>query len=353
MTVERSSVPKTTPRRHNLSSDVAMQSRPSPTRRRVGLVVAGLAAAALVWAYWFTITDLFKEWQRNQDYSVGQLVPLVAVYLLWRRRRELALCQVAPCWWALVVILPAQAVRFYGLVFLYESAQRYALVLSLIGLVLLLAGRQVFRRTFWIWLFLFVMVPLPGRVHNAISGPLQTLAAKGAVFTLEVFGMAVAREGNVIVVSGIRIAVAEACSGLRMLTAFVVVAATMAFLVDRARWQRAALVISSVPIAIASNLARLCVTVLLWVWVSSEVAEKFFHDFAGLAMMPLAIAMMLAELWLMKKLVIPEDKTAAAGSGGHGGPFGCGRRSAKRAKRRNGKSGKNGKRRVRAAGASR
>jgi len=271
---------------------------PKARRRRwvIGLLIVASAVSVLFWAYWFTIADLFKEWRRDDDYSVGQLVPLVALYLLWRRRRDLAECSIAPCWWGLGLILLAQAARFYGLVFLYESAQRYALVLTVIGLVVFLAGREVFRRTFWVWLFLFLMVPLPGRVHNAISGPLQTLAAKGAVFLLEVFGVVVTREGHVMMLNhSVPIAVAEACSGLRMLTAFVVVAATMAFLADRPRWQKAALVVSSVPIAIASNLVRLCVTAVLYLLVSSKVAEWFFHDFAGLAMMPLAILAVLAE----------------------------------------------------------
>ena len=38
------------------------------------------------WSYWPTMTDLFKEWQNNEDYSAGQLVPLVAVFLVWFRR---------------------------------------------------------------------------------------------------------------------------------------------------------------------------------------------------------------------------------------------------------------------------
>ena len=39
---------------------------------------------------------------------------------------------------------------------------------------------------------------------------------------------------------------------------------------------------------------------------STEIAEKFFHDFAGLAMMPVAVLIMFAELWLLDKLIMPE-----------------------------------------------
>ena len=47
-------------------------------------------------------------------------------------------------------------------------------------------------------------------------------------------------------------------------------------------------------------------TAVLILLVSPEFAEKFFHDFAGLAMMPAAVMLLFGELWLMDKLIIPE-----------------------------------------------
>jgi exosortase len=161
------------------------------------------------------------------------------------------------------------------------------------------------------------MVPLPGRVHNLISGPLQTWSTTGTVFLLELFGVTVGREGNVIVLNDVQhVAIAEACSGLRMLTAFVVVAAVLAYIVNRPRWQKLTLVVSSVPIAVVCNLGRLVLTAVLYLVVSSTAAERFFHDFAGISMMPLAVLLLLAELKLMAWLVTPDQPakpTAAAG----------------------------------------
>jgi len=54
------------------------------------------------------------------------------------------------------------------------------------------------------------------------------------------------------------------------------------------------------------NILRLCVTAVLFLLASTEVAEKFFHDFAGLAMMPAAVLLLFSELWLMDKLTLPE-----------------------------------------------
>lgn len=274
------------------------------------LAICATVSGVLVWTYWSTLVGLNQDWQRNPNYSVGQLVPLAALYLLWHDRKELLGCRIQPCWWGLVLLVIAQAGRAYGLFYLFESAERYALVLSIVGLVLLIAGWQAFWRVKWILLFLFLMVPLPGRLHNFISGPLQSFATVGAVYTLELIGMTVTREGNVMVLNHeVQLAVAEACSGLRMLTAFVVVAFVLAYMVDRPAWQRTALVLSSVPVAILCNIVRLVVTAELFLVADSEFAERFFHDFAGLTMMPIAVLMLVGELALMSYVVVDESAT--------------------------------------------
>lgn len=292
---------------------------PVPTTRagradvvRFGAFVAVLLGA-LLWSFWPTLTELYKDWQSDDNYSVGQLVPLAALYLLWQERHALRGCTIRPCWWGVVLVLFAEAGRAFGLVYMYQSAERYAFVLAIIGVALLVCGTQVWRRIQWILLFLFLMVPLPGKIHNMISGPLQTHATTGAVYWLELLGNTVTREGNVMVLNGtVPIAVAEACSGLRMLTAFVVVGSVLAFSIRRPRWQKAMLVISTVPIAIACNLVRLVTTAMLFLHVGSEAAERFFHDFAGVTMMPLAIVLLLAELWIFSRLVLPEEHPTPA-----------------------------------------
>ncbi len=274
---------------------------------------AALLAALLVllaitaWSWWPTLADLFDEWHDNEDYSAGQLVPLVAILLVWFRRKSLQGCLLRPCWWGGVTVLVlAQAVRMFGLLFMFDSAQRYSLVLTTAGLVLMVAGWQVFRRVLWVLLFLLLMVPWPGFVDNMISGPLRRLATSGSVFVLEAFQLRVSQQGNIVVVNDVPIAVAEACSGLRMLTAFIIVSGFVAYMVKRARWQKAVLLLSSIPVAVVCNIIRIVTTALLMLTVSTEVGEKFFHDFAGLVMMPAAVLLLFGEIWLMDRLVVPE-----------------------------------------------
>lgn len=272
------------------------------------LIIFALAAV-VIWAYWPVILDLIDEWQENDDYSAGQLVPITALFLVWRDRKKFKESVITPFWPGIILLFLAQAARTYGLLYMFESGERYSLVLMIAGLVLTVAGVDIFRKAFWIILFLFLMVPFPGKIHNLISGPLQRLATSGSVFLLEAFGANVSQQGNVVSLNGeTTMAVAEACSGLRMLTAFIIVSAFIAYMIKRSRFQKAFVLFSSIPIAVMCNIIRLCVTAVLFMLISSQAAEKFFHDFAGVTMMPAAVLLIFFELWLLKLLTTNEPE---------------------------------------------
>lgn len=267
---------------------------------RVRIALAATVVVLVLWSHWPTLCDLWEIWQTNQDYSVGQLVPLVAAYLVWSDRKALAAVPSRVCWWGLGLLVFAQFMRVTGVYFFFGSAERYSIVLTIAGLVLLLLGPAMTRRLLWILAFLLLALPLSRRVHGAISSPLQNFATTSAVFGLEMIGFLVQRDGNTLRIGNTHLAVAEACNGLRMLTAFVVVAATLAFVVRRPPWQKAFLVASSIPVAILANTVRLVVTGVLYELAGSQTAERFFHDFAGITMMPIAVFALMGELWLIR-----------------------------------------------------
>jgi exosortase len=243
------------------------------------------------------LTELRAFWAGNQDYSVGQLVPLVALYLVWRERRGLLAERAQPCWRGLAVLIWAELMRQVALYYGVASGERYALVVSVAGAVLLAAGWRVLRRVGWILVFLLLMVPLPARIHEAIALPLQRLATTAAVVALELLGFFVVREGHILRLDEqTSVGVAEACSGLRMLTAFVVVTSLLAFLIHRPRWHKVVLLVASIPIAVFSNAIRSVLTALVVHYAQNPAVSEAFHDGAGLAMMPLGLLLSLGLL---------------------------------------------------------
>ena len=88
-----------------------------------------------------------------------------------------------------------------------------------------------------------------------------------------------------------------------MLTAFIFVAVVLAFVLRRPAWQKAVIVLSSLPIAILANTLRLVMTGVFIVHMESDGNLDLFHDYVGLAMMPLALLFLLGELWVISAVV--------------------------------------------------
>jgi exosortase len=263
--------------------------------------VFALLLAGLLWSYWPTLGDLVAFWRQNSDYSAGALVPLVAAYVIGSRRKLLREAPIETCWAGLVLLLAAQAVRFFGVLYMFGSLERLSFLLSVGAGCLLLLGGRITRQLASVLAFLALMFPLPVRAHEALALPLQNFASRSAVVGLEMLGYLVKQEGNVLSLSDqTPVAVAEACSGLRMLTAFVIVAAALTFVVHRPAWQKLVIVASSIPVAILANTLRLVATVLVLEIVGSKAGEQFFHNSAGIVMIPFAWAVLMGELWLLR-----------------------------------------------------
>jgi exosortase len=274
-------------------------------KKLVTLLATASVLLAFAWCYGPDLADLGKELVRSDEYSSGLFVPFLAVYVLWTRRRDLAGVHQRPCAWGVLALIAAQTVRFFGVFFMYGSAVRLSLVLTIAALALLLLGWPFFRRVSTILLFLCLMLPWPNRVQAAVTLPLQRWATSSSVFCLETMGYEAVQEGNLIHIGDSTVAIAEACNGLRMVTAFFVISGLVVLLAKRSWWEKAAILASSLPIALLCNTVRLTLTAVAFTMLSGENWEKLFHDFGGYAMMPLAVAIVVGELWLLTKLLTP------------------------------------------------
>ena len=283
----------------------------SEERNITAYLIGGLLFIVFLWSYWPGIVDMWTIWQRSDEYSSGLLVPFLAVYILWSRRHSIAHAPVRPSLWGLVAFAGAQGVRFFGLFFMYSSAERLSIVLSIIALVLLIFGWQFLWKVSTVLLFLFLMLPWPNRVQAALALPLQNWSTSSAVFCLETIGYGIVREGNVIHIGQTTVAVAEACNGLRMITAFFVISGMVVLLVNRHWWEKLIVLLSCLPIALLCNTVRLVITSIVFTILKGEYWERIFHDFGGYAMMPLALGLMVAELFLLRKLTMPPTEKKA------------------------------------------
>jgi exosortase len=279
------------------------------------LIAAVIALSAILfWSYWPTFIELADRWAIDPQYSHGYLVPLFALALLVVRLKQADLGELRPSVWGFPLLLPGVALRHAGTYFFYLWFDPLSLIPCLCGICLLLGGRRLLRIAAPSIVFLFFMIPLPFTLESALRAPLQSAGTLASTYLMQTIGLPAISEGNVVVVNDHRIGVVEACSGLRMLMVFFALSTAVAFLIQRPTWERIVVILSSIPIALISNIARITVTGVIYVTASAELADYVFHDLAGWLMMPFALFLLWIELKFLSLLwIVEEEKPLALG----------------------------------------
>lgn len=269
------------------------------------LVLCGCA----LWAWWNTLAEMANRWEHDPQYSHGWVIPVFACGLLWFRRDRLA-AEASPSgsWTGLILLAAALLLRWAGARFYLDWLDAVSLLPCLAGICLVSFGGRIFRWALPVIAFLIFMVPLPYRVETAIQYPLRRAGTVGGVYAMQTIGIPAVSHGNNIIIKEEQIGVAEACSGLNMLMVFLALTSAAAMISRRPMWERIVVCLSGVPIAIISNVARISATGVLYAMDKSDLAREAFHASAGWLMMPFAFALLCAELWLLSRLIIIEDK---------------------------------------------
>jgi len=237
----------------------------------------------LAFLYIPTYVALSRGLWRDEAYAHGPIILAVVAFLLWRHRAALldTGSRPAPGWGGLLLAF-GLAVYFVG------HTQRLALfevgshLPVIAGLVLLVRGFQGLRRLAFPILFLLFLVPLPGFVVEAATGPLKELVSTIAAGVLGIAGHDVERNGVVLLVNGHELLVADACSGMNSLaTLFALTLLYMHLMGRRGVGYRVAVLAGIIPIAIAANALRVVALSLVAVHWGDAAARGTLHDVIG------------------------------------------------------------------------
>ncbi len=275
---------------------------PTTSERRHHYV--GLLAVALTFVVYGPILYyMVLHWEHVADYSHGFLIAPLALYFAWERTPQLKRARIEPSWWGLLPLALSTTTLVIGRLGTELMNMRVSFVLALIGLVLLLWGRRIFKILAFPLFFLFLMVPLPQSLVNIVAFPLQLIAADWAVDLLYYLHIPALREGNIIHLPETTLFVAEACSGLRSLMALVTLGVVFAYFFRQSWGERILIVASTIPIAIVVNSLRVSLTGILTYRFGEKAAEGTIHEFQGLItfgaafILLLALAAVLSKLW--------------------------------------------------------
>lgn len=253
-----------------------------------------LVLPLLAGMYYRIVPDMVKDWYNDENYSHGFLVPIIAGYFLWQRWPDLKNRHIKPDALGLVVIFVGVLQLLVAWLGTEFFIMRTSLIVLLAGMTLFWFGREVLKGMALPLGYLTFMVPVPYIIYDMAAFPLKLFVTRVSVAFLKIMGVVVMQEGNIIMFPTTTLEVADACSGIRSLISLLAIAAAYSFLIRTSNVRRWIIVISAVPIAVATNALRVIVTGILAQWWGAKAAEGFFHEFAGMAVFLLAMVMLVS-----------------------------------------------------------
>lgn len=297
---------------------------------QVVIVAIGLVMAYCAWsqAYW---------WRTVEDCSFGWLTPLLVMFVAYSRRRELTSCWivltksdasssnsvVSGMLWTGVVTgilcFSLGAVIYHGVGPTFKgtaltTAGTSLLTLTLPGVSLRRSDQsfsspvdgdprlELFPLLLYPALVWWISIPQLSVVSNEISihvlGPISSIVA--SVFT--VAGFPIFRSGNVLILpSGDRVGVLEACSGIRSFLSCIDISAFLGAVFLRSLAEKILLAGIAVIVAIILNFFRLLTLTAIAYAHGSEAIDGPIHDIAGWVEMVMTLIFLLCLLKLLQR----------------------------------------------------
>ena len=218
----------------------------------VPVLATGLAVLGVLGLYWETATSIVAIWWKNQTFAHGFVVIPICLWLVWRRRDELARTTAKPWWPGLVAVLLCGALWFVMSAANVLGLKQFALAFMIQASVVTVLGLRVARILAFPLAFLLFAIP----AGEFLVPVLMDWTADFTVAAIRWSGVPVFREGNHFALPSGNWSIVEACSGIRYLVASVMVGTIYAALAYRSAKRRAAFLAASIVVPIVANWLR-------------------------------------------------------------------------------------------------
>lgn len=297
----------------------------APASPALIILAAAMVGGAVIWVFWgFFHRQLRWAIEHQADWGHTLIIPAIAGYFVYLNRQKLTEHPFRTAWLGLLPII--LGVGWYVFCSIgpatiqHHNFMAVGVASTIFGLVLLLFGYRAMLVLWFPLLYLFLFgQTISDRFLNYVTFALQDIAAWGSYWMLMLIGLDVDRTGNTLTIlyNGEErpLNIAEACSGMRMLMAFLALGVAMAYIGLKRYWQRIVLVILAVPTAIFVNMLRV-VTLGLLSLVDTDFAAGDFHTAVGLVWLVPAFFIYLGLMWIVVQVVVEPDEHEDDGDAG-------------------------------------
>jgi len=278
-------------------------------REKILLAVVG---SALLVVYAPTLVWLFGRWTLSVwHHAHGLFIPPLVAWLVvqeLKRHRDLP---ASASGWGFALLVPALLLHVIDTGMQTQLLSAASIVIALPGLSLLFMGWPRTRTILFPLLFTAFALPIPLAATEKLHLALRQITTAIVTPLLSSLGVSVFAEGTTLHLVNAVVQIADACSGFSTLYAAMAFSCLLAYFSPSV--PRKVLVLAlAAPIAIASNVARMILLLLLVIWQGPAVLDTFIHPLSG--MLTFAIALPLL-LWLggdsapqAPKPVVPESR---------------------------------------------
>ena len=244
-------------------------------------LVSLLAPLAALWVgYPAGMEWLIGHWN-SEEYSHAFLIPVVGAYMALLSQSPAGESPKGSRVWGVPLLSLGVLMLLLAHYGMMVSLYGFSLLTMVYGLFLGLAGWDAAKRNLPALGLLMFMVPMPTQMFNSMSSSLQLVSSSLGAAMIELAGITVHLEGNVIDIGTMQLQVVEACSGLRYLLPLIALAYIVAVFSGATMLRGGALLLAAIPITILMNSLRIALTAVFSEYLDVNTAEGFLHDFEG------------------------------------------------------------------------
>ncbi len=287
-----------------------------PSRKNFGWGAGRLAALCVLTL--LSLLACYRAWAdiayiawKDEEASQVWLVPIVVAWLVWARWEVVRRVRPAYTWWGVGVAAAGVLAHIAGYSSNTQVLWHGGAVLVLAGAWVTVIGKGLSVRLFPALLVLAFLVPVPQTVRLQMAMPLQSFTAQASQFLFEVMGLDVRRTGNQLVYNGQAALIAEACNGMRMMFALILVVYAFVFGMPLRTSVRVVLLVLSPVAAVLCNILRVVPTVVIHGHYP-DTFSKTFHDLAGWGMLLLSFLMLMGVIRVLRWAEVPVMQTRAS-----------------------------------------
>jgi len=285
-----------------MEAEVVQRREAEASVNRLQLALLFASLSLFIGFFLPSIVFLVDRWSNSDEFSHGFLVPLVSLFILWRKRAVIRETPLRVCVWGLPVL---------GLALLMQIASEWASVsflkalalpVAIGGLAWYLVGTRMMRVVLFPYLFLYFAVPWPDFAIEILSVPLQHFSAAASTMLLGLVGVPIERDGVHMWTPRFDVEVAVPCSGIRSMVAISGIAALVGYLTHGRLWAKGVVFLAGIPITMLANVLRIAAIVVMGHYISQEFAMTFFHDYSSPFLFFISALSLLGVKQLMEKV---------------------------------------------------